>query len=81
VGCADRILQLYGVYRFFAEVDTCRDYLRDGDSLVHEILDWLSKEGFEEFFSRFGNDFTFTSAQEYRNRLLLKLLKAMTRDR
>lgn len=52
--CANYIIGLYGVRRFLADIDTGREYWRDGGGIIGAALDWASTEGFGECVGRFS---------------------------
>jgi hypothetical protein len=62
------------VGELIADIDAGREFWRDGDSIVHSILTWISEAGFEAFFSEY--DFPYASAHEFRQRHLIHALKS-----
>lgn len=73
------ILECYGIRRFLADIDSRRDYWREGETLVHSSLDWLATEGFEQLFAQFGG--TLADAQEFRDRYVIRALTQKKRPR
>jgi hypothetical protein len=73
VRCADRVLELYGVGEFLAEIEIGRQYWRDGGGIVAEILDWAAGAGFPAMAERSGLE--FHTAHGWRNRDLIRALR------
>ena len=74
-GSASRILNLYGIRIFIEDIERRREFWRDGGGLVAAALDWLSTEGFAEFMIE--ADLDYASAEEFRQRHITRLLKAL----
>ena len=83
-GGVDYVLLAHGLGQWLERVDRSYDYLTgpggtasDGNpSVVAEILDWASGEGFPETFERLtGGQLRYSSARQYRERFLLAALK------
>ena len=80
VGCANVIVELYGVSELFADIDRDREHWREGDHVVSAILDWIGGEGFVKFFTEYNIEFDYQSASEFRARHLIKgISRALTR--
>lgn len=47
------ILKYYGIYRVLNDIDNNRQFYKESRSLIAECLDYVSSEGFNEFF--YGN--------------------------
>ena len=82
MGSANYVIGLYGVQRFFADIDRDRQFARDAyadpatanaGSVVHSILDWVVNEGFPAFMEQY--DLDYDSPYEFRNRFLIAFLK------
>jgi hypothetical protein len=58
----------------FADIDAGREYWREGDSVVHSVLSYITGAGFGDFFKQY--DLPQTTALEFRQRHLINLLKA-----
>jgi hypothetical protein len=66
---------------FLADIDRNREYWRDCDgSIVSEILDYAAGAGFEELMSEIGLE-EYESAQHYRQRHAMAMLKVMMKAR
>jgi hypothetical protein len=74
---ADNVIDAYGLDQLLADLDAQREYWREGDSLVHSVLDWIATEGFDAFFSRMPN-WDFHTAADFRHRYLIGLGKALS---
>jgi hypothetical protein len=79
VGVADRIVELYGIPQLLTDIDKGRDFWRDGGGLIATVLDWVAGPGFEQFFD--SHDLPYTSAQEFRQRHLIRGLRGMMQVR
>ena len=79
LGCADHLIELYGIREFLADLDRNREYWRDGGGLVADVLDWMAGPGFHEFFSRFN--FQYGEAAEFKQRYLLKAMRGIVPSR
>ena len=75
MGIAGNILELYGIRRFFADVDRDRDFTRDGEHIVSATLDWLLNEGFYDFFTGVSDQWQWEDSHEYRQRYLVKSIR------
>lgn len=83
---ANYILDCYGVHEFLADLDARREYWRDtacpitGEAtVVGSCLSWMVEGGFKEFIGQFlapDSDIKFSTAEEWRSRYFLQLLKA-----
>jgi hypothetical protein len=69
---------LFGLGEVLASVDAGREFWRDGPNVVGDILDYICGPGFAKFFGpHMGDEFKYSSAQEFRKRHELALLRAM----
>lgn len=75
MGCADLVFELYGVPQFFADVDQSRIYWREGRSVVHTVLEWVTTVVFDEYFSQFTN-WPYETAQDFRARPLTRIFRS-----
>lgn len=75
MGCANYVIELYGVREFIADTDRNREYWRDGESIIHSILTWASEDGFHEFIAQYNLD--YGSAHEFRQRHLIRGVAAL----
>ena len=75
MGHANNLIELYGVRRFFADLDAGRDFIEHSEHIVGATLAWAAGEGFAEFFKAKIEDWIWDSALEFRQRYLLKALK------
>jgi hypothetical protein len=66
------ILGFYGIHEWFADIDQKRQYWKESEGIIANILDFLSGEGFSEFIKENGGK--WEDAQEYRNRHLIKAI-------
>ena len=87
MGCANFIIGLFGIRRFFGEIDRDRDFLRetargDDPTIIAAILDWAAEEGFKEFISQPEFDLAteYENAHEFRNRLLIATLRSLRKS-
>ena len=71
MGCANVVLELYGVRGFLEDVDAGRQYWREGETVVHSVLDWAATDGFAKIMSEF--DLEYGSAMEFRNRFMMQI--------
>ena len=83
---AARIIHLYGIGRFLADIDEGRCFWREdgarewGGSVFHTSLDWAATAGFDKLTGHYaaGDDrVMFADAQEFRHRHLIRALKAL----
>ena len=74
MGCADIVLELVGLRRFFADLDRDRQYWRDAPgSVVATILDWAGGAGFEACFWERADEFPWRTALEFRQRYMRRM--------
>jgi hypothetical protein len=73
VGSAAVVVELYGIRQLAADLDAGRQFWRDGDSIVHTVLSWVTEAGFATFFGE--ADLEQKSALEYRQRHLIEALR------
>ena len=72
-GCADRVIQCFGVRQFIADVDRGREFWREG-GVIGEVLSWIADEGFGDLCRKHGLD--YKSASEFRQRHLVDAITA-----
>jgi hypothetical protein len=83
LGCANYIIECYGIYEFLADIDANREYWRECDpitgeaSCIHTCLTWLSEEGFSDFMKQHDipEALGVSSALEWRQRYMLSHLR------
>jgi hypothetical protein len=68
------ILGFYGIHEWFADIDEKRSYWKEGEGIIHSILDYLSGGGFGMFMKE--NGAKWFDAQEYRNRHLIRAIES-----
>ena len=96
MGCATRVLELYGLRRFLAEIDAGRGYgpTAPGEedpraNVIRACLDWAATEGFEEIMAphseavskREGVTIEYKLPMDWRERHLLRLTRVMEKRR
>jgi hypothetical protein len=64
-------IELYGVQRFFADLDRDRDF--GDESVTGSLLNWVTHEGWAEFSEH--AEWEFDSALEFRQRHIIQALK------
>ena len=77
---AHRILDLYGLTNFLADVERRREFWRDGDTMAHSVLEWASCEGFGDVVKPLAdraNIQAFQTAQEFRDRHVIEAILSL----
>ena len=75
MGRANHVVQFYGIHSLLADLDSGREFWREGDTIVHSVLDWIVTEGFQEFMAQY--EFEYQSPKEWRERHFIALLKKL----
>jgi len=78
VGCALRVIELFGVLRFIVEIDSDRKFgsqtARAHEATIADTcLAWASTEGFSLVMRELG--YEYRSAREFRERAIIGSLK------
>jgi hypothetical protein len=80
LGRANYLVECYGIYSFFADLDAGRDYWRESEngseSIVQSCLSWLVDENFKEFFDQFEMSWPHNSRLEWQQRYMIAMWKA-----
>jgi hypothetical protein len=77
IGCADRILDLYGLQELLVDIDNGREFWREGGGIVGAILEWVTGAGFDKFFERYEGKFPWRSALEFRQRFITQAMRGL----
>ena len=76
---ANKIVVLTGARgSFIIDVDSGREYWREGESILHSILTWASNEGIIKVLDHY-NQGEFILPGDWRNRHIRSLIQIMTR--
>ena len=78
MGCALRVIELFGVLRFITEIDNDRRFgnqtARAFEAPITDTcLAWASTEGFSAVMGELG--YQFRSAREFRDRVIISSLR------
>jgi hypothetical protein len=76
VGCADYIIECYGISRLIAEIDRDRDF-GTASTVLHSYVDFIANEGFYEYFSAYNPDWPYQTAHEFRQRHLIRAIERL----
>ena len=72
VGNANHVLECYGIRQFFADIDSAREFWRDGGGIIGSVLDHISTAGFHELCVLLDMD--FYTPHEYRQRYVVNAI-------
>jgi hypothetical protein len=61
--------------QFLAEIDSARNFIADGETVVSTGLDWIANEGFGKVFAGFDRDFPYDTSYEFRHRALTQAIR------
>ena len=78
MGLGAYFVHCYGVAQFLNDVDKGREYWREADNIVSDVLSWCCEEGFEKFFGAFEDvEMPYRTPHEYRQRHILGALRSL----